>query len=98
MFPHHHVDHIFATRRFEEEAKEKGWAQPVVYGHALMPEHFDRYLKTRGWNTAINRRQFAIHLPQFQWPDSYRYPDVVYGDQLTFTRGDCTFRTASRAR
>ena len=91
VFSHHHVDHIFATRRFEEEAREKGWPQPVVYGHELMPQHFDRYLKTRGWNTAINRRQFAIHLPAFQWPDSYRYPDVVYRDRLTFTRGDCTF-------
>ena len=91
VFSHHHVDHIFATRRFEEEAQEKGWPQPVVYGHELMPQHFDRYLKTRDWNTAINRRQFAINLPQFQWPDSYRYPDVVYRDRLTFTRGDCTF-------
>ena len=33
-----------------------------------MPEHFDRYLKTLGWNTAINRRQFAINVPHFTWP------------------------------
>jgi alkyl sulfatase BDS1-like metallo-beta-lactamase superfamily hydrolase len=91
IFSHHHVDHIFATKRFEEEALEKGWSQPVVYAHKLMPQHFDRYIKTRGWNTAINKRQFAINLPTFQWPDHFRYPDVTYEKQLTFTRGDLTF-------
>jgi alkyl sulfatase BDS1-like metallo-beta-lactamase superfamily hydrolase len=92
VFSHHHVDHIFSTLRFEEEAKEKGWPQPTVYAHELMPDHFDRYLKTRGWNTAINRRQFAIDAPRFQWPDRYRYPDVVYRDRLTFKRGSLTFQ------
>ncbi len=92
VFSHHHVDHIFSTLRFEEEAKEKGWPQPTVYAHELMPDHFDRYLKTRGWNTAINRRQFAIDAPQFQWPDKYRYPDVVYRDRLSFKRGSLTFQ------
>ena len=91
VFSHHHVDHIFSTLRFEEEATQKGWPQPVVYGHELMPDHFDRYLKTRGWNTAINRRQFAIDAPQFQWPGRYRYPDVVYRDRVTFKRGGLTF-------
>jgi alkyl sulfatase BDS1-like metallo-beta-lactamase superfamily hydrolase len=91
VFSHHHVDHIFATLRFEEEATEKGWPQPIVYAHELMPDHFDRYQRTRGWNTAINRRQFAIDAPQFQWPDRYRYPDVVYRDRLTFKRGSLSF-------
>ena len=91
VFSHHHVDHIYATARFEEEAAEKGWAAPTVYAHELMPDHFDRYLRTRGWNTAINRRQFAIDAPQFRWPDRYRYPDVVYRDRLTFRRGQLTF-------
>jgi alkyl sulfatase BDS1-like metallo-beta-lactamase superfamily hydrolase len=91
VFSHHHVDHIFATARFEAEATERGWPQPIVYGHELMPQHFDRYLRTRGWNTAINRRQFAIDAPQFQWPDRYRYPDVVYRDRLVFKRGELSF-------
>lgn len=91
VYSHHHVDHVFGTRQFEEEATELGWEQPVVYAHEELPRHFDRYLKTRGWNSAINRRQFAIHLPQFAWPDWYRYPDVTYRDATTFTRGDSTF-------
>lgn len=91
IFSHHHVDHVFATRRFEEEAKQKGWPQPVVYAHELTAQHFDRYRNTLGWNTAINRRQFAIDAPQFSWPSDYRYPDVVYRDRLTFTRGHLSF-------
>jgi alkyl sulfatase BDS1-like metallo-beta-lactamase superfamily hydrolase len=91
VFSHHHVDHVFATLRFEEEAREKGWPQPIVYAHELMPQHFDRYKRTLGWNTAINRRQFAIDAPQFRWPEQYRYPDVVYRDRLTFKRGELTF-------
>lgn len=91
VYSHHHVDHIFGTKRFEEEATANGWSQPTVYAHEELPRHFDRYLRTRGWNRAINMRQFAILLPQFQWPDWYRYPDVTYRDAITFSRGDLTF-------
>ena len=91
VFSHHHIDHIFATLRFEEEARDKGWPAPIIYAHELMPQHFDRYKETLGWNTAINRRQFAIDVPQFRWPEQYRYPDVVYRDRLTFRRGELTF-------
>jgi len=91
IFSHHHVDHVFATAPFEAEAAEKGWPAPIVYAHELMPDHFDRYCRTTGWNTAINRRQFAIDLPQFRFPEHYRHPDVVYRDRLTFKRGSLTF-------
>jgi len=63
----------------------------VVYAHQDLPPHFRRYERTTGWNTAINRRQFAIDVPQFRWPDEYRDPDVTYAEQLRFTRGDLTF-------
>jgi glyoxylase-like metal-dependent hydrolase (beta-lactamase superfamily II) len=91
IFSHHHVDHIFATARFEAEAAERGWPPPTVYAHELMPDHFDRYLRALGWNTAINRRQFAIDAPQFRFPEHYRYPDVVFRDRLRFKRGRLTF-------
>ena len=91
VYSHHHVDHVFGTAMFEQEATANGWAQPTVYAHEELPKHFDRYLKTRGWNRAINMRQFAIYLPQFQWPDRYRYPDVTYQDAITFRRGELTF-------
>lgn len=91
VYSHHHVDHIFGTQPFEAEAAERAWPQPVVYAHAGLPWHFDRYRRTRGWNTAINRRQFAIDAPRFQWPADYRYPDVTYHDRLLYSRGDLTF-------
>jgi len=91
VFSHHHIDHVFAVGRFDREHARRGWPPPVVYAHERLPAHFDRYLRTPGWNTAINRRQFAIDVPQFRWPDRYRYPDVVYRDRLQFQRGGLTF-------
>ena len=39
IYSHHHMDHIWATRRFDEEAARRGWARPVVYAQSLLPEH-----------------------------------------------------------
>jgi len=91
VYSHHHVDHIFGVRPFEEEARSKGWSTPLVYGHEGLGDNFDRYKKTLGWNTAINVRQFAFPVERFAWPGEYRYPDVTYADRLTFRSGDLTF-------
>lgn len=91
VFSHHHVDHIFGVGPFEQEAAERRWARPVVYGHAGLGPNFDRYKKTRGWNAAINVRQFALPVERFQWFEHYRYPDVEYHDRMTFRRGELTF-------
>jgi alkyl sulfatase BDS1-like metallo-beta-lactamase superfamily hydrolase len=91
VYSHHHIDHVFGTRRFEAEAAERGWPPPVVYAHEDLPEHFRRYERTGGWNAAINKRQFGLPVDVFRWPDEYRYPDVTYHDNLTFRRGDVTF-------
>jgi alkyl sulfatase BDS1-like metallo-beta-lactamase superfamily hydrolase len=91
VFSHHHIDHIFGVSAFEEEAKEKGWPSPLVYGHEGLGPNFDRYKKTLGWNAAINVRQFAFPVERFQWPPQYRYPDVTYLDRITFRSGDLTF-------
>lgn len=91
VFSHHHIDHIFGTGPFEEEAAELGLPQPVVYAHAGIVENLDRYRRTRGLNTTLNRRQFAIDDSAFTWPGRYRYPDVTFDERLTFRRGDLTF-------
>ncbi len=97
VFSHHHVDHIFGVGPFEQEAAERGVARPLVYGQEAIPEHFDRYIKTRGWNGTINRRQFVPpgtsfdETPRHSWPGDYRYPDVTYRDRLTFREGDLSF-------
>ncbi len=91
VYSHHHIDHVDGTHLFDAEAGDKGWERPVVYAHSEVPNHFRRYEKTQGWNTAINRRQFAIDVEGFSWPVQYRDPDVTYDDHLTFNRGDLTF-------
>tara|TARA_X000000368_G_scaffold416019_1_gene409001 strand:+ start:260 stop:1552 length:1293 start_codon:yes stop_codon:yes gene_type:complete len=91
IFTHHHVDHIFSVKHFDEENEKMGIPKPIVYGHELMPDHFNRYVKTNDWNTAINRRQFAIDVEHFKWPTEYRYPDIVYKNNISFKCGDLTF-------
>jgi alkyl sulfatase BDS1-like metallo-beta-lactamase superfamily hydrolase len=91
IFTHHHIDHVFAVKHFDEENEKRGIPAPIVYGHKLMPDHFDRYIKTKDWNTTINRRQFAIDLEHFEWPKEYRYPDITYTDNMSFTFGNVTF-------
>lgn len=91
VFSHHHVDHIFGVGPFEQEAGERGWPRPLVYGHELLRPNFDRYKRTLGWNTAINIRQFALPPAVFRWQEQYRYPDVEYRDRLTFRSGGLTF-------
>ena len=61
VYSHHHIDHVFGTRRFEAEAAERGWPG----AGRLRPRggartNFRRYERTLGWNTAINKRQFAL--------------------------------------
>jgi glyoxylase-like metal-dependent hydrolase (beta-lactamase superfamily II) len=90
VFSHHHMDHVFGTARFEAEAAERGWPPPTVYGHRLMASHFDRYEKTRGWNSAINQRQFGLPVDSFTWPGSWRRPDVTYEETLVVHRGELT--------
>ena len=91
VYSHHHIDHVFGTKRFEAEAQERSWPRPIVYAHEDLPDHFRRYERTNGWNAAINKRQFALPVERFAWPDVYRYPDVTYQDRLTFTQGGLTF-------
>ena len=91
VYSHHHIDHVFGVAPFEQEARDKGWPAPVVYGHEGLGPNFDRYKKTRGWNSAINVRQFAFPVERFQWPGEFRYADVTYVDRMTFRSGDLTF-------
>ena len=90
VFSHHHIDHVFGTLRFEAEAHERKWEAPRVYGHAAMAAHFDRYERTRGWNSAINQRQFGLAVDALSWPADFRRPDVTYDDTTTVSQGGLT--------
>ena len=91
VFSHHHVDHVFGTRRYDDEARHTGRTPLTVYGHEAMNGHFDRYTRTTGWNAAINQRQFGLPVDGFTWPAEYRRPDVTYRDGLSFRAGGLTF-------
>ena len=102
VYSHHHIDHVFGTRLFDAEAIDNGWARPTVYAHEDLPDHFDRYVLTNGWNATLNARQFGEtaatlgdvgreRLKTFPWPTEYRYPDVTYQDRITFRQGRLTF-------
>ncbi len=91
VFSHHHIDHVFGTARFEAEAAERRWPAPVVYGHQGIDANFDRYLRTRGLNRAINARQFGIESDAFTWPDAWRRPDVTFDRSLRLTQGRLAF-------
>lgn len=85
VYTHGHIDHVFAVPVFEAEAEAEGWAPPRVVAHEAVPERFDRYKLTAGYNAVINQRQFgAAHL---QWPTDYRYPDETYRDDLAVEVG-----------
>jgi alkyl sulfatase BDS1-like metallo-beta-lactamase superfamily hydrolase len=76
VYTHGHIDHVFGTKAFDEEARSAGRPQPQVIAHEAVPERFDRYRLTLGLNSIINQRQFR--LPQLRWPEDYRYPDQTY--------------------
>ncbi|HZU74894.1 MAG TPA: alkyl sulfatase dimerization domain-containing protein [Acidimicrobiales bacterium] len=91
VFSHHHVDHVFGVGLFDTDADAAGRPRPRVYAHEDLPAHFARYVRTEGWNRAINMRQFGIYAPGFRWPTEFRAPDHTYRDRLTFREGELTF-------
>ncbi|MYW67228.1 MBL fold metallo-hydrolase [Streptomyces sp. SID8379] len=89
IYTHGHVDHVFGVFPFDKEARETGTDLPEVIAHEAVPARFDRYIRTAGYNSWINRKQFGV--PSLEWPSTYRYPDTVYRDRLTVRRGALTF-------
>jgi len=72
VFTHGHVDHVFGLEPFDAEDGPR----PHVVAHEKVVDRFHRYVKTAGYNSVINQRQFQ--LPNFRWPVDYRYPDEVF--------------------
>ena len=82
VYTHGHVDHCFSVPLFEAEP---GAAAVEVIAHEALPERFDRYRLTNGYNGVINMRQFRLDAPLF--PDRFRYPDRTYRDRLEMAVG-----------
>lgn len=88
IWTHGHVDHCFGVELYEQEPD----GQPVhVIAHAAVPRRFERYALTRGWNDAINSRQFRAAA---KFPGEFRRPDELVVDRKTLELGGRRFELA----
>ena len=84
IWTHGHVDHCFGVEGYEAEAGRR----MHVIAHEAVLRRFERYRLTRGYNTAINSRQFQIAT---EFPGDFRAPDETYREELAITRGATRF-------
>ena len=80
VYTHGHVDHVAAVPLFEADGD-----RVHVVAHARVPDRFDRYELTNGYNGTINQRQFRLAAPIF--PSTFRRPDEVYEGRATVRAG-----------
>jgi alkyl sulfatase BDS1-like metallo-beta-lactamase superfamily hydrolase len=88
VYTHGHVDHVMGAALWDGDAAGANVARPTVIAHELVPKRFERYVKTAGYNAAINARQFRV--PGLQWPTEYRQPDVLVKASHTISKGGVT--------
>ncbi len=102
VYTHGHVDHVGGCGAFIADAERAGHPRPRVAGHANVPNRFDRYNLTNGYNQIINERQFG----QFRrrgydisaaasssfLPGSSPKPDLTYEHSLELTVGGLELR------
>lgn len=96
VYTHGHVDHVGGSGAFVADADARGLPRPTVVAHENVPARFDRYVRTNGWNLAINERQFGW-LPRSSGlgiggqrrflPADVANPDVTYRDTLDLDAG-----------
>ena len=96
VYTHGHVDHVGGSGAFVADAEARGNPRPTVVAHENVPERFDRYERTNGWNLAINQRQFGwlprasglgIGGQQRFLPPDVASPDVTYRSTLDLDVG-----------
>lgn len=85
IYTHGHIDHVSGMGQYDQEAADRGWTRPHVVAHRDVARRFDRYVRTAGYNSVINQRQFK--LPGLRWPTDYRYPDETYDHRLDLDLG-----------
>ena len=98
VFTHGHIDHVGGSGAFAADAEARGVPMQCV-GHENVPQRFDRYDLTNGYNVDINARQFGSFARRGYaigtdddaearfLPRSAVRPDVTYRDHLTLDVG-----------
>jgi len=89
VYTHGHVDHAYGLPPFLAEARERGWQVPRIIGHANVLPRMQRYVRTAGYNSIINTRQFGVAT---QWPVEFQAPTDVYADSLELSVGGARFQ------
>ena len=96
IYTHGHLDHVGGSAAFVADAEAHGRSRPQAVAHEKVPVRFDRYRRTKGWNLAINKRQFGWIPPQkglgvsseeVFLPDDVVEPDVTYATHLSLELG-----------
>jgi alkyl sulfatase BDS1-like metallo-beta-lactamase superfamily hydrolase len=96
VYTHGHLDHVGGARCLADEAADAGRPRPEVVAHEGVPERFDRYDLTEGYNEVVNARQFG-GAPQLRIGGQERFgldwvrPTVTYSHRLERRVGDHRF-------
>lgn len=59
VYTHGHADHVGGAGALLADNAARGHARPAVVAHEAVPQRFDRYVLTAGYNGHINARQFG---------------------------------------
>jgi alkyl sulfatase BDS1-like metallo-beta-lactamase superfamily hydrolase len=95
VYTHGHADHVGGARPLLNDARDRGHRRPVIVAHEAVPERFDRYDLTNGYNAIINARQFRgmgllgsadENRPAF--PTQWVRPSVTYSQRMQLKIGD----------
>jgi alkyl sulfatase BDS1-like metallo-beta-lactamase superfamily hydrolase len=89
IYTHGHVDHAYGLPPFLAEAGERGWLAPRIVGHENVLPRMQRYVRTEGYNSIINSRQFAV---ETRWPVEFQAPTDTYSDHLELSVGGTRFQ------
>jgi len=95
VYTHGHLDHVGGCGAFMADAKGNGHPIPTVIGHENIPQRFDRYNFTSGYNRVINERQFGQFSRRgYEINDGDRFlpadaarPDQTYRNSLDLNLG-----------
>jgi alkyl sulfatase BDS1-like metallo-beta-lactamase superfamily hydrolase len=82
VYTHGHGDHAFGTEAFIKDNLSRGYPRPKIWAHEDVTARFERYRRTRGWQSHINRIQFGTRIPSIAIFDdeSFTLPDLTYRD------------------
>jgi alkyl sulfatase BDS1-like metallo-beta-lactamase superfamily hydrolase len=89
VYTHGHVDHAYGLPPFLAEANARRWQPPRIVGHVNVLPRMQRYVRTAGYNSIINTRQFGVAT---QWPVDFQAPTDTYADQLELSVGGVRFQ------